>query len=79
MATFFAIQTQLALIKSQLIQLSEFSAGRPESDDDADKDSTTLDRIDQQLCFRDTFGDWHCSLTGSRLASTGVAGQRAPR
>jgi hypothetical protein len=30
-------------------------------------------------CFRDTFGDWHCSLTGSRLASTGVAGQMAPR
>ncbi len=30
-------------------------------------------------CFRDTFGDWHCSLTGSRLASTGVADQMAPR
>jgi hypothetical protein len=30
-------------------------------------------------CYRDTFGDWHCSLTGSRLASTGVADQMAPR
>ena len=30
-------------------------------------------------CYRDTFGDWHCSLTGNRLASTGVAGQMAPR
>jgi hypothetical protein len=30
-------------------------------------------------CYRDTFGDWHCSLTGNRLASTGIAGQMAPR
>jgi hypothetical protein len=30
-------------------------------------------------CYRDTFADWHCSLTGSRLGSTGVAGQMAPR
>lgn len=51
MPTFFAIQTQLSLIKSQIIQLSEFSAGRPESDDEADKDLTTLDRIDQQLAL----------------------------
>ena len=30
-------------------------------------------------CYRDNFADWHCSLTGSRLGSTGVAGQMAPR
>jgi hypothetical protein len=30
-------------------------------------------------CYRDTFREWHCSLHGNRLASTGVANQMAPR
>jgi hypothetical protein len=29
-------------------------------------------------CYRDTFGDWHCLMTGSRLASTNQVREQMP-
>ena len=29
-------------------------------------------------CYRDTFGDWHCLMTGNRLASTNQVREQMP-
>jgi chemotaxis regulatin CheY-phosphate phosphatase CheZ len=49
MAGLSAMRKQLAAIRSTLPQMTAFTKGRPDSDDDAKKQAAQLDQISQQL------------------------------
>jgi hypothetical protein len=74
-------------VKAQVIDIrgsyKQYSCTKPVTNGGAYLETHNCVLFDQPVatgsCYKDTFGDWHCSLTGNRLGSTGVAGQMAPR